>query len=204
MTLAAGSVSAGAYVAGALVDGADATQGATTQSVCGTSTGTCSEIQLLKYANAQLASLVSGLLTPPIAFTLNTTPTVANGNGIVNTPSSETVAALSATSTTALGTSQVIKASAGNFYGGYCGAITGGAAGYCIVYNGTAAPSTGALTGANVLDFCYFNGTPGGCSINRVIPRNYSSGIVMLISSAVTPYTYTTGTDTGGIVGDYK
>lgn len=66
VTLAPGSVSAGAYVAGALVDGADITQGATTQSVCGTSTGTCSEIQLLKFANAQLASLVSGLLTPPL------------------------------------------------------------------------------------------------------------------------------------------
>ena len=40
--------------------------GTTSDAVCGTSTGTCTELQLAKYANAQLASIVAGLLTPPV------------------------------------------------------------------------------------------------------------------------------------------
>ena len=113
--------------------------------------------------------------------------------------------ALTAASTTALGTSQVLKASAGNFYGANVTGVTGGAAGYLIIYNGTTAPSTGALTGANVLDFCYFDTTPRGCSISYIpLMKQYSTGIVALVSSAVTPYTYTTGTDTAAISGVVK
>ena len=112
--------------------------------------------------------------------------------------------ALSKASTTALGTSLVIKNAAGSLYGAYTTGITGGAAGYLILYNGTSAPSTGALTGANVLDSCYFSGA-AGCSISYIpMPVAYSTGIVALVSSAATPYTYTTGTDTGMIVGTYQ
>jgi hypothetical protein len=107
-------------------------------------------------------------------------------------------------STTALGTSLVAKASAGNLGAYNCTGITGGSAGYCIVYNGTTAPSTGALTGANVLDFCYFDASARGCSLTR-LPTSiaFSTGIVVLITSAASPYTYTTGTDTGAIEADY-
>ena len=106
---------------------------------------------------------------------------------------------------TSLGTSLVVKASAGNLLGFYCNAITGGATGYCIAYNATSAPSTGALTGASVLDSCYFDGTAGGCSLSR-IPTSIaaSTGIVILLSSASTPFTYTTGTDTGFIAAEYQ
>jgi hypothetical protein len=123
----------------------------------------------------------------------------------VLSPTSSSTAAMGHASTTALGTSLVGKASAGNLYGFNCTGIAGGAPGYCIVYNGTTAPATGALTGANVLDFCYFNSTPGGCSLSRhPLAVNYSVGIVVLISTAASPYTYTTGTDTGAITVDYK
>jgi hypothetical protein len=123
----------------------------------------------------------------------------------VLSPTSSATSAVSGASTTALGTSLVAKASAGNLYGFNCTGVTGGAAGYCIVYNGTTAPSTGALTGANVLDFCYFDTTARGCSLGRhPMAKNYSTGIVVLVSSAVTPYTYTTGTDTAAISVDYK
>ena len=108
-------------------------------------------------------------------------------------------------STTALGTSLVAKASAGSLFGYNCTGIAGAAAGYCIAYNGTTAPGTGALTGANVLDFCYFDTTARGCSLSRIpLAAAYGTGIVILLSSATTPYTYTTGTDTGAISADYQ
>jgi hypothetical protein len=108
-------------------------------------------------------------------------------------------------STTALGTSLVAKNTAGSLAGYNCTGVTGGAAGYCIAYNGSSAPGTGALTGANVLDFCYFDTTARGCSLSR-IPSvvAYSAGIVILVSSAASPYTYTTGTDTAAISADYQ
>ena len=105
---------------------------------------------------------------------------------------------------TILVTSIVAKASAGVLYGFNCTGITGGGSGYCIAYNGAAAPSTGALTGSLVLDSCYFSG-PGGCSMSRIpFGAAYSAGIVILVSSAASPFTYTTGTDTAFVSADYQ
>jgi hypothetical protein len=123
----------------------------------------------------------------------------------VLTPTANSNSTLSHASTTALGTSLVAKASAGNLYGFNCAAIAGASGGNCIAYNGTTVPGTGALTGANVLDFCTFDTGSKGCSLSRIpLPVNYGTGIVILISSAASPYTYTTGTDTGAISVDYK
>lgn len=103
---------------------------------------------------------------------------------------------------TALETSHVIKASAGTLFGYYCTDIAGSAAGNCIVVNATSAPATGTITG--VVDSCYF-ATAAGCSLNRIpIGISASTGIVILISSAASPFTYTTGTLTGFISGDYR
>jgi hypothetical protein len=108
-------------------------------------------------------------------------------------------------STSALGTSLVAKASAGDLFGFNCTAITGGAAGYCVAYNAASAPGTGSLTGASVLDFCYFDTTARGCSLSRIpLAAAYSTGITILLTSAASPYTYTTGTDTGAISADYE
>jgi hypothetical protein len=105
-------------------------------------------------------------------------------------------------SSTALETGHVIKASAGTLFGFYCNAITGGASGYCIAVNSATVPSTGTITG--VLDNCYFS-TPAGCSFSR-IPAGvaYGTGISILISTAASPFTYTTGTDTGFIGADFQ
>ena len=119
-------------------------------------------------------------------------------------PVTATPGTVSHASTTALGTSLVAKASAGTLFGFNCTGVTGGAVGYCIAYNGTSAPGTGALTGANVLDFCYFDSTARGCSLGRYNPVVYSTGIVVLVSSAASPYTYTTGTDTAAVSADYQ
>lgn len=134
------------------------------------------------------------------AITAPLGPTTPAANAVAMTAT-----ALAPASVSALGTSVVGKASAGNLYGFYCNAITGGSAGYCIAYNATAAPSPGALTGSLVLDTCYFN-TPAGCSLSRMggPSRAYSAGVTILLSSAATPFTYTTGTDTGFISADVQ
>lgn len=108
-------------------------------------------------------------------------------------------------STTALGTSLLVKTIAGALLGFNCTGIAGAAAGFCVAYNSATVPSTGALTGAQVLDFCYFDTTARGCSLSRLpMAASYSNGIVILITSAASPYTYTTGTDTGAISADFQ
>lgn len=137
--------------------------------------------------------------------TLSPTPSLANGNGTVTVPSSEATSAISHASTTALGTSLLAKAGAGNLHAYNCTAITGGAAGFCIAYNAASVPGTGPLTGASVLDFCYYDTSARGCSLGRYpYGAQYGTGIVILVTSAATPYTYTTGVNTAAIEADFK
>jgi len=117
-------------------------------------------------------------------------------------PSSAASSAMSHGVTPAMASSLVLKASAGNLYSVNATAITGGSAGYLVVVNATSAPTNGSAI--TPLDFCYFNGV-GGCSLSHgAIPINYSTGIVALITTAVNPYTYTSGTDTAAISGDFQ
>lgn len=105
--------------------------------------------------------------------------------------------------TTALGTSLVQTAGPADLVSFNCTAITGGSAGFCIAYNGNAAPATGPLTGSLVLDFCYFDTTPTGCSLSHMGGSvAYSNGIVILVSSNASPYTWTTGTVTAAVSAD--
>ena len=107
--------------------------------------------------------------------------------------------------TAALAASLLVKNAPGTVAGFNCTAITGGAAGYCVAYDASSVPSTGALTGALVLDVCYFDTSARGCSLAH-LPNGIVSahGIVVLLTSAATPFTYTTGTDTGYISADYN
>lgn len=135
------------------------------------------------------------------------TPAVAAGSPPPYTlaPSTSPTNALSHASTTTLGTSLLANNSAGNLYAYHCDAITGGSQGYCIAYNNATVPSTGALTGSKVLDFCTFTAMQPWCALSRIpMSVNYGSGIVILISTAADPYTYTTGVATGAITVDYK
>ena len=137
---------------------------------------------------------------PPFA---NNVPVIANPLPTAGSPSSSSAFAISHGVVTSLGTFLVAKASAGNLYGFNCTAITGGAAGYCVAINATTVPSTGAISG--VLDACYFAAGAGGCSLARPnFPANYSTGIVILVTSAVAPFTYTTGVDTAFISADFQ
>jgi hypothetical protein len=164
-------------------------------------------------ATGQNQTLPTGWLMFGCEF--STTPaTITSGNGsplacdtannlIVNMrPTTSSAGALSHAVSTALETAHVIKASAGNLYSFQCVDITGAAAGNCIAVNAASAPGTGTITG--VIDACSFGTTTSGCSFSRIpIPVNYSTGIVILCSSAASPFTYTTGTDTCFIEADY-
>jgi hypothetical protein len=105
--------------------------------------------------------------------------------------------------TSALAATLVAKAAAGNLYGFYCNAITGVASGQCIAYNSATAPATGALTGTLVLDSCAFISS-AGCSLTHA-PNSvvFGTGIVVIISAANNPFTYTAGA-TGFIGVDYQ
>lgn len=123
---------------------------------------------------------------------------------VLSAPAPAPIIALHA-NTTALANNLNVKASSGTLINYNCTAITGGAQGYCVAYNAAATPGTGALTGANVLDSCQFDTTTRGCSLSRVsVGVNYATGIQILVTSAATPYTYTTGTDTAFISADYQ
>ena len=126
---------------------------------------------------------------------------VSAGSVIVNsqTPVAATV------SSTGTVTSLVLKASPTSSTGGvkYFHAENGTAtSGYCILYNSTTAPSTGALTPGSVLAFQLLPAS-GYCDwgARDVPPIAASTGAVVLLSSAATPFSYTTGTITGSIYG---
>lgn len=103
--------------------------------------------------------------------------------------------------TAALANSLVVKAGPGSLYNVNCTSVAGNAAGYCVVINATVAPSTGAIV---PVDFCYI-ANAGGCSLwHTGGPLNFSTGIVVLITTASSPYTYTTGTDTAAIGVDFN
>ncbi len=123
---------------------------------------------------------------------------------ITNNALSPVTAAAPTVSASASVTSLVLKASATIATGGvkyfHAENITS-TAGYCVLYNGTSAPSTGALTAANVLGFQFLPAS-GFCDWTATnVPIAASTGAVVLVTSAATPFTYTTGTITAAIYG---
>jgi hypothetical protein len=130
------------------------------------------------------------------------TNTNANGGALAANSSPVVAATMAHTTTGALAASLVAKGSAGNLGAFNCTAITGGAAGYCIAINAISAPTSGsAITPISV---CMFDTTTRGCSISR-LPDTIlmGTGIVILLSTNASPYTFTSGADTGFIEADY-
>jgi hypothetical protein len=114
----------------------------------------------------------------------------APGTPTVSASGSVTSLVLDASPTTATGGVQYFHAE-----------NTTATGGYCILYNGTTAPGTGALTAANVLAFQLLPAS-GYCDWTATnAPIAASAGAVVLISSAATPFTYTTGVITASVYG---
>lgn len=91
-------------------------------------------------------------------------------------------------SASAAETSKICKASAGNYYDGYC---QSSAAGRCILYNATTVPGAGALTAALVLECVIVPAGGSGAWAYGDIPRRASTGMVILFSSGGDCNTYT-------------
>lgn len=164
-----------------VADGADVTQGAIADAAASAGgTGTVSA--KLREATALLNSIVTNT---GAAIPAAVAPTVGASGSITNL-------VLDASPTTAAGGVKHFHAENATTTNGYC-----------IIYNGTTAPSTGALTAANVLKFQLLPAS-GYCDwqANSVDPPIAASvGAVFLVSSGSTPYTYTTGIITASMEG---
>ena len=93
----------------------------------------------------------------------------------------------------------VAKAAPGSAFSVYAANATS-TAGFLVGFNAVAAPSTGALTPALVIDCVAL--PAGGSAIINDQPgpgTNYTIGVVYLLTSGANCYTYTTGTITGFI-----
>lgn len=84
--------------------------------------------------------------------------------------------------------SLVVKASAGNFYGGSI--VAGATAGFLIAYNAATAPAAGAtLTAAQILGVVQVSANGSAALGEYTVPDRFGTGIVLLFSTAVTTYT---------------
>lgn len=126
-------------------------------------------------------------------------PALAQSGGNQAPTSNPIVGILSVTSPSAA-SSLVVKAAPGNLYSVYATNLTA-TAGLLIVVNATAVPATGALS-VPVLD-CVVLPANASVSVNfaPTPPKIYTTGIVALISSSASCWTWTTGTVTAFISG---
>lgn len=120
--------------------------------------------------------------------------------GAVSSARAQQITSLSPVVTSALAATLVIKDAPGTLYSVYASNLTGGASGFLVIYNATAAPTPGALTGSLVLDCVPFNSLGvAQISYQGYPAKLYNVGITALVTSATTCETYTTGTLTAYI-----
>lgn len=112
--------------ASAAADGSDVTQGAKADAACGTSTGTCSLIALIKY--------LTSVGLPVTNTNANGRTTAANASPVVPVAAASTAGAIVPPNTTAV----VVKGSAGTLFGVQVYGINAAPA-YLKIYNATSA-----------------------------------------------------------------
>ncbi len=175
------TASGGSAGAVSIADGASVTLGAKADATCGTATGTCSEIALLKYLNAAVID------TTPVNVTFS--PTSSSTIGITPVVSA------------AAESGHVLKATPGNAYSAYATNFTS-TAGYLILLNSTTVPADGAVTPLA----CALLSPNGVASINYAPgpPGVFSTGITAVVTSAATCFTKTTGVITAFISGSVQ
>jgi hypothetical protein len=120
--------------------------------------------------------------TSPWVTRFNTTPSVANGSGVVKAPSSESGAATAITATQTAASNAVLKGSAGNVY--YVNVTVGATAGWAMLFDAASLPGNGA-TGSS-LKWCWpvnSDGTKGGITERFDPPIPMGTGAVIGFSS---------------------
>jgi len=149
---AAGALAAGAFASGAGVDGWDLTQGAKADSVCGTATGTCSVISLLKFLNTAVGSAIPDCGANPCTNHIGLVdqgragssawPTAPSANATGGATTGGTASGIAANSNN----STNLKASAGTVYGVQTGNINASTAYWLKLYDKATAPTCGTDT----------------------------------------------------------
>jgi hypothetical protein len=116
-------------------------------------------------------------------------------------PSSSSAVAIASVVSTSAEASHIIKAAAGNLYSAYAVNLTS-TPGYLLVFDAASAPVDGAVT---PLD-CAPLPASGSASVNYRSgpPKRFATGVVVVVSSAATCFTKTTGTITAFISGDVQ
>jgi len=127
---------------------------------------------------------------------------VAAGTGtaaVAMAPTSASAGGISAVVSPSAEGTRVLKAGAGNLYSAYATNLTA-TAGFLVVVNATSAPADGAITPLA----CVPLPENGNASINYGAgpPQVYSTGITVVLTSASSCFTKTTGTLTGFISGN--
>lgn len=119
----------------------------------------------------------------------NVLPVRGDTNGLYNVAASSSAAAVGLTPITATNVSSlVVKASAGNFYGGTI--VAGATAGFLIAYNAASAPASGAaLTAAQILGVVQVAANGSAALGEYTVPDRFSTGVVLLFSTSTTTYT---------------
>lgn len=118
-------------------------------------------------------------------------PTFTNAS---NSPSTSTSSALTRVFTTTVQGSLIVKASAGNLYG--YNIVSGGSAGYLMIFDSATVPAEGTVTPKLVLPIA----ANAGIQSDRDIPIRFTSGIVMVFSTTG-PFTKTIS-NTAFLAGD--
>lgn len=156
------------------------------------------------------------LVSNPVSLNATATVSVANTvqisaatlSNITSAARTETIAVsgFSHASTATPSIALLVKNTTGFLYGYNCTALAGGSAGFCVAYNSATVPASGAaLTSASVLDVCYFDTSPRGCSLSRIPgSTTFGNGIVVLITIASSPFTFIGGTASAFISADYQ
>jgi hypothetical protein len=150
----------------------------------GTAAAQCAAVKAASTAAAATDPALVVAVSPNniLSIAANTTPSIANGNGIVPSTSAETGAATSTGATTVLASNLVVKASAGNLYSFNVSADStlSGAAWWIMIFNSTTLPSDGTVTPAK----CY--AMPSGVTSYSAafnLPVAFSTGIVIGVST---------------------
>lgn len=138
--------------------------------------------------------------SPPIPAARAQVPVVQMYPGVNNATGAgvtEYAPAVRPQANASAGASLVLKASPGTFFYGQA-ANTTATAGFCLLIDATSAPNSGASV--TPLAFAALPAS-GTCVLGSGVPMSFLTGIVFLVSSNSSPFTFTSGTITAGIYG---
>lgn len=173
-----------------------------------TTTGTPSATSATKREDSPAADLDYGSASLWVRSDSNVSRVSADGdyinprtdaygnNKTVQTPTDQAGAALLSSATTAVGSSLILKSTAGNLYG--YNVVAGASAGYVMIFNSATVPADGAVTPLRCIPLA----ANAGIDRSFDIPRRFTNGITIVFSTTG-PFTKTASA-TAFIAGEFQ